>query len=66
MDTENARVDGGWRTIALILLFGTAIRAWIVADSAIWIGFAVFWSVALVVLGLRARAEVAREREALR
>lgn len=59
-------MDGGWRTIALILLFGTAIRAWIYADSAIWIGLAVFWSIALVVLGLRARAEVARDREARR
>lgn len=66
VDTGNARVDEGWRTIALVLLFGWAIRAWIFADDGIGYGFAVFWSIALVALGLRARAEVARDREARR
>lgn len=66
VDTGKSRAPWDWRALALLLLFGTAVRCWIVAEDAVDVWLAVFWSVVLVVLALRARAEVTREREALR
>jgi hypothetical protein len=66
VDANKSRAPWDWRALALLLVFGTAIRCWIVAEDAVDVGLAAFWSVLLAVLGLRARAEVAREREALR
>lgn len=61
VDTELQKRLRHWREFALILLVGTAIRSWLVADSGTWVFVAVLWSVLAVWQGLAAAAEMHAE-----
>jgi len=61
VDTDTLKLLRRWRTIALILLVGSAVRSWLGADSRGGVFTAVVCTVLTVAMCLVALSEVRRE-----